>query len=240
MRRAARAFSLVELLVATAIIAVLLALLLPVLGRARASARSAACAASVRHWAEAHHMYRNANGGRAWVFAEPGIPAWPAAPVMWWEALGPYHAAVVEGLLCPEATEPGHSIGGAYAAWGPETLLDAAGRPRGTYAGSYGYNAWVSAPPAFAPPLAGPDAARAPLFFDCARLDAVPADADRAVRWRPGAGGNGAMQYVAMDRHLGGVNVAFPDAHVEHVRPAGLWGLKWSAAFAPRAVVVPD
>lgn len=49
----------------------------------------------------------------------------------------------------------------------------------------------------------------------------------------PGAGGvhRYEMCNFAMDRHSGGVNVLFMDAHVEHVGIKRLWGLKWHKGY---------
>ncbi len=53
------AFSMIELLIVIAIIAVLLALLLPALGRMRDTARTTTCASGLRQWGLASLMYRN-------------------------------------------------------------------------------------------------------------------------------------------------------------------------------------
>jgi len=56
-RRTDRAFTLVELLVVMGLISVLLSLLLPVVGKARAAARSTACLSNVRQLGMALQLY---------------------------------------------------------------------------------------------------------------------------------------------------------------------------------------
>ena len=60
-RRRSPAFSLIELLVTIAIIAVLIGILLPALGPARDSARRVACGVQLRSVAEAMEMYKTDN-----------------------------------------------------------------------------------------------------------------------------------------------------------------------------------
>ncbi|GMU24100.1 MAG: hypothetical protein AMXMBFR13_41770 [Phycisphaerae bacterium] len=62
MRRSA--FTLIEVLVVVAIIALLVAILLPSLSRARQQARSAMCLSNMRSMAMAVHLYANANQDR--------------------------------------------------------------------------------------------------------------------------------------------------------------------------------
>jgi general secretion pathway protein G len=62
-RRTARAFTLVELLVVTGIVALLIGILLPVLGRARAQAHRVACLSNVKQLGTAILMYCNENDG---------------------------------------------------------------------------------------------------------------------------------------------------------------------------------
>lgn len=63
-RGRSRAFTLIEILVVVSIIAMLIAILLPSLGRARRSARGAACAVNLRSLSLAQMTYADANGER--------------------------------------------------------------------------------------------------------------------------------------------------------------------------------
>lgn len=61
--RRRHAFTLIELLVVVGIIALLMAILLPALGRARQEAQKVSCAANLRQWANAVHMFANDRNG---------------------------------------------------------------------------------------------------------------------------------------------------------------------------------
>lgn len=83
MRKAA--FTLVELLIVVAIIALLLGLLVPTLGRARAQSRACVCGSNIRQLAAANAQYAGENGGRYC----------PGAPAIWAENLRRWHGTRV-------------------------------------------------------------------------------------------------------------------------------------------------
>ena len=101
------AFTLLELLVVLAIIAVLLSVLAPVLGRMRSEARSVLCLAHLKQIAEAFHLYADANDGYL--------------PSDWtddaWDAMLQSHLGESAGVfVCPEdAGDFAGAVGLRYA-----------------------------------------------------------------------------------------------------------------------------
>lgn len=244
-RSSRRAFSLIELLVVIGIIALLLAILLPILASARRAARATACMAALQQWGASFQVYVNDHRGR-------GVAQGPflhmqlerGTPLFWWEVLRP-GAALKETLRCPEAPEASNGTPiSAMHAWGPERFWDGPDKIRGTYIGSYGFNAWLYASKDPAPTgsirLPAKEASTIPLIFDCARWEVYPRDTDLPGLYDRGVtGSDGWMQLVAMERHRQGVNVVFLDYHVEYVPAPRLWKLKWSQDFKPRTVTLP-
>lgn len=145
--RALCAFTLVELLVVIATIALLLAVLLPALGAARRQARQAVCAARLREIGRALHLYAADHNGRAMPLAYTDTDLLiNGEQVYWWGSNGvsrvdptvgfvwPYLSAApdAEGLLeCPEQQ------------WGSYAPQGFAARPTSTY----GYNGYYLCPP---------------------------------------------------------------------------------------------
>src|SRR5690554_2105736 len=90
-----KAYSIMELLVALAIITMLLALLLPALARMRSAARAATCAGGLRQWGVASTLYRNDHDHR---LPREGAINSPTLPDAWYNTLPgyvnarPYHA----------------------------------------------------------------------------------------------------------------------------------------------------
>jgi prepilin-type N-terminal cleavage/methylation domain-containing protein/prepilin-type processing-associated H-X9-DG protein len=261
MRKHPAGFSLVELLIVIAIIALLIGMLLPAIGRVRRIGRSAVCLSNLQQLGAAYKMYLNAN-------ANHSLPnTSTVTQLTWWEALNSYCPGIKRILLCPEATEPGNAIGGAFRAWGPNATFDV-GAPtwkvRDTFTGSYAINAWLLEPTAdekndlsqwwksqsMTPNARGSE--RIPVFGDCIMAWGTPTDSDTppvdlinplpfrtGLENPPPAGPKGSMAYFCLDRHFGAVNIVFLDGHAENVGLAELWKLKWNNIFKPRDVTLP-
>jgi prepilin-type processing-associated H-X9-DG protein/prepilin-type N-terminal cleavage/methylation domain-containing protein len=236
------AFSLIELLVAVGIIAILLAILLPILSSARHESRRAACLAALQQWSATFQVYLNDNHGRQPPRGDVHANLQQVGtPLMWWELLA-NGSDVSRRLLCPEATEASNGMpASAFHAWGPESFWNPGGSIRGPVIGSYGFNAWLYAEtdPGFAGQLHLPtkDSANIPVIFDCVRLEVYVFDTDAPLRWVPtGTGSSGWLQLVALERHRGATNITFVDGHAETVPLPTLWKLKWSQTFQPKEV----
>lgn len=143
-RRAPRsAFSLIELLAAVAVIAVLVSMLLPALGAARESAHGAGCAANQRSLVTAWQMYARDFDDRAMPLAEFS----GAEQVFWWgthgtASLPPDHS---RGLIAPyldaglharSAFECPRQPWGTYRPQGPSRSITS----------TYGYNGYYLTP----------------------------------------------------------------------------------------------
>lgn len=263
MRKTQGGFSLIELLVVIGIIALLIAILLPAVNRARAMAHSTACLVRLQQLNDSYRMYVNENRNQSFPFQED------ITSPTWFELLQPYTANMPAMLLCPQATDPGNIMGGAFQAWGPEHTYVSIGKGnqnpvvRGEYVGSYGINGWLFEPPmqqrASIDPeygqkmiqLPGRDPSHVPVLGDCIMPWASPDSQDTApsnlihpIPYYSGVGPRpqgprGYMAYFCIDRHFHAINVAFLDGHCEGVNLEDLWKLRWNNSFVPSNVVLP-
>jgi prepilin-type N-terminal cleavage/methylation domain-containing protein/prepilin-type processing-associated H-X9-DG protein len=102
--RSRRGFTLVELLVVLGIIAVLTAIFLPVLGRARASARTAVCVTQISQLCKAARLYAEDND-RTLVPARTAVASTGTKGITWCVLLQPYLQSE-KILICPDDPAP--------------------------------------------------------------------------------------------------------------------------------------
>jgi prepilin-type N-terminal cleavage/methylation domain-containing protein/prepilin-type processing-associated H-X9-DG protein len=142
MMKHARGFSLIELLVSIAIIALLLAILLPSLGSGRSEARRAVCASNLHQLGHAFHMYATDYQGLAMPAAYSD--QWPA--VYWWGTNDSTRVDHTKGLTWPYLRSE-LRVAGVYECpaqpWGSYQPQGAAKAVTSTY----GYNGYYLCPP---------------------------------------------------------------------------------------------
>lgn len=248
-----RAFTLVELLVVIATVAILAALLLPALSKAKERSRSIVCKNNLRQLALGHRMYYHdfPVSGPPDIFSSD-------ADAMWVKFRKESYRMPDGVMICPVAPPPANTstnqalpspndsgtLFRAWRYWSPSPWV------RGFY-GSYAWNlAFVGMDPrAFwaESDTQGPST-RTPVFADSVHWfvrfaeETAPAD-DLLMGTRSGSGGGG--EWVTIPRHgsrpnpiprkhpkgaplPGAINVGFYDCHVETVRLERLWELEWN------------
>ncbi|MGE5295039.1 MAG: type II secretion system protein [Solirubrobacterales bacterium] len=225
------AFTLIELLMVIAVVAMLAAVLLPSLAAARHQAKDVACRANLKHWGLILAAYTNDNDGR---FFRGMIDGWWND---WIEILEPLYDRQEEMTCCPLAERTVDKGGtGVFAAWKDK---------EGDY-GSYGLSAWVC--------NADPGAIFGDALYwrkpDVPGADAIPVFLDsRGITGWPDHNGlppqsNGEppketslteqMKSFCIDRHGGGLtNCLFMEGSVRTVGLKELWTLKWHRQFNP-------
>ena len=98
-----RGFTITELLVTIAIIAVLIAIVIPTVTRVRRAQQTAACLATLRHIGESFNLYAHDNQMR---LPDPGV-----ANLSWEQMLARYHTAP---FACPADGELFPTLGSSY------------------------------------------------------------------------------------------------------------------------------
>jgi prepilin-type N-terminal cleavage/methylation domain-containing protein/prepilin-type processing-associated H-X9-DG protein len=252
--RVAAGFSLVEVLVVIAIIALLAGLLVPGLQAAKQRAGAVACQTQLHQWGLAFKMYTEDNAGR-WM--ERGLEsAWLQATLPFWRTTAKGHDPtgnddweLIERAVtvCP-TTRYGKQ--GAYGAglaifdrptWGKLISVVT----------SYGFNNWLysgqkdwtvnSAPvgPSSWRTADVKEAAKVPVLGDSITPEGYMIAEDgppieecstKAVQ-KYGAAKRTGWTWRCIDRHQGGVNMLFMDWSVRKVGLKELWTLKWSRDF---------
>ena len=239
-----RAFTLVELLVVIAVIALLMAILLPALGRAKRMARNTICQSNLKQWGLMYAMYCDNNNG--YFFSGQLNDSFVAGANFgrYWRVIMKPYSRDVKMWLCPEAVKPPGvgdmpPVGASpFVAWKFENDV-----------GSYGLNGWVLNPPSDATEVydrspvsdfwrfsMAKGARNIPVFADMWLVDAWPKDTDDPLTNEKCPGDPETfniqeMRRVCVDRHNGNVNIVFMDWSVRKVGLKELWTLKWHRTY---------
>jgi len=237
MRRE-KAFTLVELLVVIAVIALLMAILLPVLGRAKRMAKAVECQSNLHQCGVLFEIFTNDRDGHFYDRGSHFEAYVPYECALYW--ITPYYDAFGDNFFCPMATKKvsqasgRDKFGDTFNAWHCFTHPNAP-------SGSYGINTWC---PNDEPGVPGHSwraegrsrwvtvnqkgAANIPVFLDSISDRMFPLETDGPGPYREMYGGvYSHMARVALNRHDGGINALFMDWSVRKVGIKEVWTLKW-------------
>jgi prepilin-type N-terminal cleavage/methylation domain-containing protein len=259
-----KGFTLIELLVVIAIIALLLAVVMPALRMAKRQAQAVICRSNLKQWALVFYLYTEDYDG-SFPQSDTLSQNDPINPedAYFLGATLPYYKD--EDLrMCPATKtldrEPAGfevNVGGTFIDWGPlPSSVSGDNWWDSLASGSYGFNDWCADPPPGMNYYWGTlecenairkinhkSAYKIPMVFDCVNCDAAPREYDLAptdeehltdeynATWQ-----SHAMKLMSIDRHHGGIDVAFADLHAEHVGIKRLWSLKWHANYNTSAL----
>lgn len=262
------AFTLIEVLVVVAIIALLIAILLPSLRRARDGARATVCGCNLHQLGVAQVMYASEHKD---YLAPP-----EGGATTWWHSylkkyLANTSAPTKEGqesksLMCPvtkivDRKPPSEYFiaGTADHAWKSWVDPNPAAGFNFEGAASYGINGWAQPGGYFASIFKDSgyfftkiDYARPPsnaaIFADSIWAAGLPQDTDMPPTdlytgdgvTRDDLNRNKiGMNRFCIDRHSKAVNVAFLDGSTRRILLGDLWRLKWNRKYQPKTMIIP-
>ena len=235
-----RAFTLVELMVVTAVIALLVGLLLPPLTRARKQAKAALCMSNLKQWGAIFATGIADQSDR--IFMAVGA----TNQHNWIDYVRPYED-FPKIRFCPEADSKFQIQDrdyGPHSAWG-EFAGGLAGQGYAFASGSYGINGWIGRLGGGKPFYgmrrdywqtdATGSSYRVPMVMDSYFISGNPLHTDEPPD-RPDVfirrlDGKNHMYRFAVNRHNGKINSLFLDYSVRPIGLKDLWNLKWHRNF---------
>lgn len=242
---APRAFTLIEILVVVAIIALLCAILMPSLARARRQTKNVMCQANLGEWGKIWALYCQSNRDS---FNDGMVEGGGWHRGEWIICLRKLYHTKTDIVRCPQATErrPGVSYGGPFNTY--YMPLGGEGSAGGGEEPSYGINDWVSNPAPSVTEIQGRPTAynwrrtteakypnQVPVFADCMWRGGGPFEMGEKGDPPPTDGAwtgyNAEMEHFCINRHDGYVNHLFMDWSVRRVGLKELWKLKWHRNF---------
>lgn len=222
--RSIQGFTLVELLVVIAVIAILAALLLPVLSSAKLRAKQIQCVNNLHEMSLASIMYTHDHNGNMLPYDITG------AGLLWMGRLIDYQAKVDSVRLCPVANETTDVDSNKVVQWGTADKAwgwFSTGKVK-LWTGSYCFNGWlysdlrnrqgVMSPEdyvsVFSKEFAVQNPVQTPLFADGVWLDAWPRTNDMPAadlyNGYHGGGFGGKIGRMTIPRHVGYVAAKAP------------------------------
>lgn len=229
-----RAFTLIELLLVIAIIALLMAILLPALQRVRSQTKAAVCQANLHQWGLLFYTLAQSNEGLL-----RDRDSWDHCRT---QQFAYYLDNFDFEEFCPMATRKTSSTGagGTFLAWYCPNHLHRTG--------SYGFNAYT---PAYdGGEFLGRElrveqrwtsiymkgVAKAPIMLDCALWAGDPTPTDEPPETEAQAAttptiGSNSIRPFCIPRHGGFINSLFMDWSIRKVGIKQLWTLEWYPGF---------
>jgi prepilin-type N-terminal cleavage/methylation domain-containing protein/prepilin-type processing-associated H-X9-DG protein len=253
-------FTLVELLVVIAVIAILAALLLPTLSSAKRKSQETRCQSNVRQLTLASYMYATDSGSHA-AYTNAIEP-----DILWMGS--EYYARVRQIFICPTTPTPSpvppHDVwGAADRAWVWGSGRSPADIVTNPIPGSYALNGWLYDRVMFGA-TAHPEymmskqasiqkPSQTPVFVDAMWVDVWPLETDlpctdlydgslqtgmtRCTIARHGGNASNAPRSFDINQRLpGSVNIGMADGHVEMTKLEGLWNCYWHLDWNPPAI----